>query len=1249
MINKLSRAAIISLFVAVIFSLMPACGQLSGGVIGAADVHASSVDVGDITYFLNEDDHTASADVYNGSGGAVTIPGQIEYEGQNYTVTEIGSEIFENMTEITSVSLPDTLTMIGELAFYNTGIHKVTIPEGVKTIDYSAFSSCENLTAVTLPSTINDLYGWCFNSPNLKTVTCLVPSTKSVYIEDDVFGTGNVTVKCYAFTDIYNYAVEQGFTVSVQPEPISELKLKTTGDLSPKYGDPVSNPGVNMDNTGGVYNHLVGHITYDVYWCDSNGNQIYGTIETNSVYLRIQINAVDPARYDFSDTIFTLNGITLTTLDWSNTSVVLKYGDVDTGACKITAKAVCKGNNTSGTVSKDNSSFSDEQSIVAASNASATFYAKAEDGTVFLGWRKDDPNASNFVGTNLTLTVPASNSTYYAIFGKSLANSGNLGARAKYVFDPSTGTVTISPLNWESGDSPIIITLSSPTPFNGTQKIKHIIIENGISDLPPALFIDEDAIESISLPATLQYAGSPNMYGLYATAFARCRLLGTGFTVAEDNRFLTAINGSLFGKNESGDAVTMYTYFGRTGVTQFTTPSTITKLCNLCFSDFALEKLVIRGDGLELEDYAIDDGTVGEILIDEGVKKLGDYGSFTGPVSVTLPASLESVGSQNDIIASDSLKSIEVASGNTHLKGIDGVLYKIKSNGELALYKYPVGKDNKSFTTANGATEIQEHAFRYVKTKLKVTLANDMTTVRSGAFRLHNNLTLTVSNPGTTFETNCIDNSGYLVHIRAAEGSTAQQFYQLHQDNPRWSFELTEAPETSLPTPKNFSWDGDTLNWDAVPGANSYKVDVFTRDAKGNESKVTHESRTVSSPSFTYEENAYNRFWYKSSKYWCEVTAYGAEYLPSAKAVSPERAGNMFTVNELHASMTGDTLTVEPYHEAYIENHDSFLFYAFDVYNESDVCVVSQRPFGSNETSMDLRGVAQTYSLPAGKEYRVVVGAYTSLEGHMHVPVSETVTLSWYYGSKDIRDCTFPDSLPDQVFTGEPIVLPVEVYDGATLLTEGTDYKVECRNNVDAGEAEIVISGLGAYGSAKILAFNIIPADFAGAVFDPVTFTYTGSVAAPVPTATFGTYALILNKDFTVDCGSYKNVGKAKMTLTGKGNFVGKQTASFKIVPKGTKLTKINKYRKALTVKWKRQSNKMSKTRITGYQIQLATNPEFTANKKTVTVKGYKNTSKKVKKLKSKKKYYVRVRTYKTISGTKYCSPWSNVMVKTTK
>lgn len=65
-------------------------------------------------------------------------------------------------------------------------------------------------------------------------------------------------------------------------------------------------------------------------------------------------------------------------------------------------------------------------------------------------------------------------------------------------------------------------------------------------------------------------------------------------------------------------------------------------------------------------------------------------------------------------------------------------------------------------------------------------------------------------------------------------------------------------------------------------------------------------------------------------------------------------------------------------------------------------------------------------------------------------------------------------------------------------------------------------------------------------------------------------------------------------------------------------------------------------TQTTGYQLQYSTSSKF-KGVKTVTVSKNKTTSKKISKLKAKKKYYVRIRTYKTVDGKKYYSAWSSV------
>lgn len=90
---------------------------------------------------------------------------------------------------------------------------------------------------------------------------------------------------------------------------------------------------------------------------------------------------------------------------------------------------------------------------------------------------------------------------------------------------------------------------------------------------------------------------------------------------------------------------------------------------------------------------------------------------------------------------------------------------------------------------------------------------------------------------------------------------------------------------------------------------------------------------------------------------------------------------------------------------------------------------------------------------------------------------------------------------------------------------------------------------------------------------------------------------------------------------------------------KTTSISNVKAKGTTMIVKWKKKSG------VTGYQIQYSTNSKFKKNNKTVRVKKYKTTSTTVKKLKSGKKYYVRIRTYKG----KKTSKWSKTKICTMK
>ena len=164
-------------------------------------------------------------------------------------------------------------------------------------------------------------------------------------------------------------------------------------------------------------------------------------------------------------------------------------------------------------------------------------------------------------------------------------------------------------------------------------------------------------------------------------------------------------------------------------------------------------------------------------------------------------------------------------------------------------------------------------------------------------------------------------------------------------------------------------------------------------------------------------------------------------------------------------------------------------------------------------------------------------------------------------------------------------------------------------------------------------------------------YVYNGKKHKAAPVVKYGKTVFKANVDYGFDSAAGKDVGRYHYEIwTGdnnKYNFY--KEGYFKINPKGTSLKKLKKAKKAITVKWNKQAAKMSKTRITGYQIQLATNSKFTKGKKLVTVKGYAATSKKIKKLKKKKKYFVRIRTYKKVGKITYYSGWSKAKSVKTK
>ena len=129
--------------------------------------------------------------VNNKYEGSIVIPSQVSYLNKEYTVTRVGDRAFSSCGNLSSITLPNTVTSIGSQAFYYCkSLTSITIPTTVKTIEFRAFADCSNLTSINIPSGVTRIeQGLFYGCSKLKAVT--IPSSVN-------------TIDIYAFRDCSN-------------------------------------------------------------------------------------------------------------------------------------------------------------------------------------------------------------------------------------------------------------------------------------------------------------------------------------------------------------------------------------------------------------------------------------------------------------------------------------------------------------------------------------------------------------------------------------------------------------------------------------------------------------------------------------------------------------------------------------------------------------------------------------------------------------------------------------------------------------------------------------------------------------------------------------------------------------------------------------------------------------------------------------------------------------------------------------
>ncbi len=242
---------------------------------------------------------------------------------------------------------------------------------------------------------------------------------------------------------------------------------------------------------------------------------------------------------------------------------------------------------------------------------------------------------------------------------------------------------------------------------------------------------------------------------------------------------------------------------------------------------------------------------------------------------------------------------------------------------------------------------------------------------------------------------------------------------------------------------------------------------------------------------------------------------------------------------------------------------------------------------------------------------------------------------------------TFTLSATSYTYNGAVKKPTVTVKDSAGKTSSSSNYTVTyASGRKNAGTYTVKVTMKGNYTGTKTLTFKINPVSVSKCKLSlsATSYTYDGKVKKPTVTVKTASGTKLTTSSYTVTyVTGRKNVGTYKVTVKMKGNYTGTKALTFTIKPRAASINTLTPKSKALSVKLNR-----SLKQSTGYQVQYSTSKTFkTYSTKAIT--NYNTSTTTLSGLKAKTTYYVRVRTYKTVNGTKYYSNWSTAKYAKTK
>ena len=726
-----------------------------------------------------------------------------------------------------------------------------------------------------------------------------------------------------------------------------------------------------------------------------------------------------------------------------------------------------------------------------------------------------------------------------------------------------------------------------------------INIPNSITNIGDRAFEDCVSLTDITIPDSVTSIGGG--------AFRWCEKL-TSITIPDS---VTSIGSNAFSDCSELKSIKI--------------PDSVTNLGDAVFeSCSSLVSVTLPKSITNIGEWEFSDCTsLASIMIPDNITSI-DKCAFTGCsslTSVTISKNVTNIGG-SVFEGCSNLANITVDSKNNDYSSENGVLFN-KNKSELLVY--PAGNSRKEYSIPDSVTTIGYYAFGDCTNLTSIIIPDSVTSMDNDAFTNCSKLVnITIPKNVTRIPMHAFYNCLNLTSITIPKSITTIDIYAF----------------LSCSNLKNVYYTGSANDWAEIEigGHNSCLTDATIHYNFDPSHIHSYTSSITKQPTCT--EDGTKTFKCDCGDTYTEtIPATGhIEVIDSAVVATCTTNGK---TEGSHCSVCGEVIKAQKVVKATGHKFGSWST------TKSATCTES----GTQTRKCSACGKTETQTIPApghkSSNWIVDKPAAIGVKGSKHKEctvcgkVLETAEIP-ALSKQNIQSATITLSKSTYVYDGKVKKPSVTVKLGSKTLTNGTDYTVSYSNNVKAGTATVKITGKGDYTGSVTKKFSI-KNDFRQATITGISNkTYSGKSQTQKITVKFGGKTLKNGTDYTVSYSNNKKIGTASMKIVGKGDYSGTIDKTFKINPVKLSISKLAAKSKGFKAIWAKNDQ------ATGYEIQYSMDSKSKSAKKVAITKKT-TTAKTITKLKTNKQYYVRMRIYTTVNGTKYYGAWSAVKTVTTK